>query len=652
MLPLLDLDIPWEEVDGTVWGVFLQFIVLFYSFIGLAVICDDHLCPALDTLCEKWQISEDVAGATFMAFGSAAPEIVIAAVSTAQSATSEDGADEDATTLGVSSVVGSGLIAFSLIPAVCALSAPSTLELKRRPLLRDQFAYLISLLCLMYIIEDGYVHTWEAAILLVVYILYLLVIVFARSVRVWYIREVLGEMYVPHNENKTLLHDDDDSLVDEEDVGLDQLVMQDEYAQQQYGAPQYIEFRERPLGFRCQPGEDNKNAFVATVVDNEFQVIGSQIMEINATSCHDIEFSEIEGMLKHLELPLTIKFQQPPQDSVDQWTKERVKQWWQHGLPPACQAYISIVDDCHLDGSDLLDLDWEMLAEFGVKKIHGMKILKAIKKLMPHRLLDTEIQRVVKRLELWEVNPKVVSDLRNFLEGKKDGSSGAHLAITDGEHHGDHHNNDHSGKSVGSGSDSEDHHPTTCFGKFYHYAVLPLEKLFTHIPECEMGTPGEDWYLVTFAISFVWVAVFSFLLSSIVERWVDVTGMPMAFFGLILVSVAAQVPDTLESLAVARKGYGGMAVANCLGTQTINIGIGLGLPWLITSSCGVKTELKNGLIVPCYFMLAMIVGGLCIYSTDVIAGYKKIYLTKLKAWLLIGMYFACVGGYGAYLASE
>merc|ERR1712223_1474493 len=122
-------------------------------------------------------------------------------------------------------------------------------------------------------------------------------------------------------------------------------------------------------------------------------------------------------------------------------------------------------------------------------------------------------------------------------------------------------------------------------------------------PECEYGTENENWYLFTFFMSFFWVAVFSFLISSIVERWVKVSGLPMSFFGLLVVSVAAQTPDTLESLAVAKKGYGAMAVANCLGTQTINAGIGLGLPWLITTSTGTKIVLGEELLVPCWIMV-------------------------------------------------
>merc|ERR1712223_935042 len=131
-------------------------------------------------------------------------------------------------------------------------------------------------------------------------------------------------------------------------------------------------------------------------------------------------------------------------------------------------------------------------------------------------------------------------------------------------------------------------------------------------PECEYGTENENWYLFTFFMSFFWVAVFSFLISSIVERLVKVSGMPMSFFGLLVVSVAAQTPDTLESLAVARKGYGSMAIANCLGTQTINIGIGLALPWTFSSASGAIIELEESLLVPCWIMIFLLLTNLFI----------------------------------------
>jgi len=630
MLILFDLDIPWELMDTggvAVWGVLLQLIILVYAFMGLAIICDDHLVPALDTLVTIWQIPDDVAGATFMAFGSAAPEIVIAAVSTAQATMDSDGGNEDDITLGVSSVIGSGLIAFSLIPAVCGLAsgtAEEPLTLKRRPLIRDEMGYLISLLALIYIIDDGVVHAWEAAILLVIYILYLLVIVFSHSVRVWYISEILGQQYKSSTKMLEEYSDDQDKYIRMEHEEFDN-----------WGEPVYVSFGSRPLGFHCVPGDDDRNAFVSSIDQTSAEVSelfkpGLQIMEINAKGCEDLPFIEIQERLATMKTPLVIKFQQPPQDSVDTWTTERVKQWWEYGLPPACKKYIHIVDECQLDGSDLLDLDWEMLAEFNVKKIHGMKILKAIKNLMgSHQMLRIEVQKVVGQLERWEVSPSLVTEVKsNVLSRFVDQTN---VVEQEGSHE----------------SESEER---GVVGQIWHFLAWPLEKIFSFTcPECEAGSPTQYLYPFTFFTSFLWVAVFSFLLSSVVERWVVVTHVPMSFFGLLLVSVAAQVPDTLESLAAARRGLGTMAVANCLSTQTINIALGLGLPWLITSTTGHTTQLSKSLKPPAYIMLILLFVTLSIFLSDIIAGEPRVYLTRTKSWLLIVSYFAAIGGYAIYL---
>ncbi|RCN32636.1 hypothetical protein ANCCAN_21555 [Ancylostoma caninum] len=43
-------------------------------FVALAVVCDEFFVPSLSVLIEVLDISEDVAGATFMAAGGSAPE--------------------------------------------------------------------------------------------------------------------------------------------------------------------------------------------------------------------------------------------------------------------------------------------------------------------------------------------------------------------------------------------------------------------------------------------------------------------------------------------------------------------------------------------------------------------------------------------------
>ena len=104
---------------------------------------------------QKLHVPEDVAGASFMAFGSAAPEIIINAVSTIKAGASDDPDSTQATDLGIGAILGSGMIAFCVIPCACALSATETLKLKRRPLLRDIATYGVALGCLCIFFGDG-----------------------------------------------------------------------------------------------------------------------------------------------------------------------------------------------------------------------------------------------------------------------------------------------------------------------------------------------------------------------------------------------------------------------------------------------------------------------------------------------------------------
>ena len=62
---------------------------------------------------------------------------------------------------------------------------------------------------------------------------------------------------------------------------------------------------------------------------------------------------------------------------------------------------------------------------------------------------------------------------------------------------------------------------------------------------------------------------------------------------MYVVAIGAEIPDTIQSVAVARRGYGSMAVSNSCGSQIINILVGLGLPWFITNSAGSAIEIRG-----------------------------------------------------------
>ncbi|RTG80896.1 solute carrier family 24 (sodium/potassium/calcium exchanger), member 4 [Schistosoma bovis] len=56
-------------------AVIIHLVVSIYMFIGLALLCDDYFIPCLERICEVLHLQPDVAGATFMAAGSSAPEL-------------------------------------------------------------------------------------------------------------------------------------------------------------------------------------------------------------------------------------------------------------------------------------------------------------------------------------------------------------------------------------------------------------------------------------------------------------------------------------------------------------------------------------------------------------------------------------------------
>ena len=192
---LSDMCLSSIDHDANFWAILLELILFCYAFVGLAIVCDDYLVMSLEVVCERLNVREDVAGATFMAFGSAAPEIVVNAVTTVKQATAPPDSHSDQSSIGVGAIIGSGIIAFLLIPSACALAVPNEIKvhLKRRPLLRDMGTYAISLLLLVIFFSDGVIQLYEAGILVVTYACYVVVVICAPTVRRVFRIKILGE---------------------------------------------------------------------------------------------------------------------------------------------------------------------------------------------------------------------------------------------------------------------------------------------------------------------------------------------------------------------------------------------------------------------------------------------------------------------------
>uniref|UniRef100_A0A672T252 Sodium/potassium/calcium exchanger 3-like n=1 Tax=Sinocyclocheilus grahami TaxID=75366 RepID=A0A672T252_SINGR len=94
-------------------AILLHVFCAVYMFYALAIVCDVYFVPSLEKICENLHLSEDVAGATFMAAGSSAPELF----------TSLIGVFITKGDLGVGTIVGSAVFNILVIIGVCGIFA-------------------------------------------------------------------------------------------------------------------------------------------------------------------------------------------------------------------------------------------------------------------------------------------------------------------------------------------------------------------------------------------------------------------------------------------------------------------------------------------------------------------------------------------------
>ncbi|XP_029004574.1 sodium/potassium/calcium exchanger 3 isoform X1 [Betta splendens] len=154
-----------ERTEG---AVALHVLCTIYMFCALALVCDDYFVPSLEKICEHLHLSEDVAGATFMAAGSSAPELF----------TSVIGVFITKGDVGVGTIVGSAVFNILCIIGVCGFFAGQAVKLSHWALLRDSIYYTFSITALIAFIYDEKVCWWESLVLILMYAVYILIMKF------------------------------------------------------------------------------------------------------------------------------------------------------------------------------------------------------------------------------------------------------------------------------------------------------------------------------------------------------------------------------------------------------------------------------------------------------------------------------------------
>ncbi|KAB0394038.1 hypothetical protein E2I00_016598, partial [Balaenoptera physalus] len=145
-----------ERADG---GIIIYFLIILYMFMAMSIVCDEYFLPSLEIISEYFGLSQNVAGATFMAAGSSAPELVTAFL----------GVFITKGDIGISTILGSAIYNLLGICAACGL--------------------LSNVVCFNAIMLAPIQRLYEGTSLLLIYGLYVLVLCFDIKINQYIIKK-------------------------------------------------------------------------------------------------------------------------------------------------------------------------------------------------------------------------------------------------------------------------------------------------------------------------------------------------------------------------------------------------------------------------------------------------------------------------------
>lgn len=163
-------DVPDDNANGIfqivadpTWLLAPYILGILYTFLALAIVCDEYFVPALEEMSGENQLnlSLDIAGATLMAAGGSAPELFTSLIGTFNESS-----------LGFGAIVGSAVFNVLFVIGMCSLLSKDVLQLTWWPLARDSSYYAVSLLTLAIfvgVVTPGEVTLWEGIVLFAMY---------------------------------------------------------------------------------------------------------------------------------------------------------------------------------------------------------------------------------------------------------------------------------------------------------------------------------------------------------------------------------------------------------------------------------------------------------------------------------------------------
>ncbi|XP_023310200.1 sodium/potassium/calcium exchanger 3-like [Anoplophora glabripennis] len=97
-------------------------------------------------------------------------------------------------------------------------------------------------------------------------------------------------------------------------------------------------------------------------------------------------------------------------------------------------------------------------------------------------------------------------------------------------------------------------------------------------------------FVITFVMCIFWIGTTSYMVAWLITVIGDTLNIPDSVMGLTFLAAGTSVPEAVSSVIVARLGHGTMGLSSSIGSNTFDILLCLGVPWLIKAAFYPKQE--------------------------------------------------------------
>ncbi|GIY63116.1 hypothetical protein CEXT_205421 [Caerostris extrusa] len=164
------------QEERQIGGVIIHVFIAAYTCAMIGIVCHDYFVPSLEIISDRIKLPPDIAGATFMAIGTSAPELF-------SSITGSFITEGD---IGIGTIIGSAV--FNIVGVTGLVGVvlwKEVLDIDWYPIARDCIVYGVTVFTLIWIIADNIIHWWEAFVLLMIFFLYIIILYYNIVVEEW-----------------------------------------------------------------------------------------------------------------------------------------------------------------------------------------------------------------------------------------------------------------------------------------------------------------------------------------------------------------------------------------------------------------------------------------------------------------------------------